>query len=428
MKRRPAFIVIFIILMVLYSGYFSHAGNFPNENTVFNPSIKTVQFCREGFEFSSPIITLNSGEKLKLSFDDLDADNKRYKYTIVHCESDWSISEELKVSDYINGYTEELIENYSNSYNTTVLYTHYHTYFPTSTMSPKISGNYMLLVYDDDPSRLAISWRFMVTEATSVGISGSISQASRLDIRDTHQQIDFQVHLYGFPVADIRREIKVVVQQNERWDNALRNIQPRFIRGNVLDFSFDENNVFAGGNEFRSFDTKSLLYQSERIARIYYDTTNQVLLLPDQPRTYKNYIFDQEINGQFFIKNEDHAQYSEIESDYAWIYFFLPYPANPVSGDFHLMGSLSGWKLDEGSRLSYNAQRKGFEKILFLKQGYYNYLYVFLEKGRKTADVSIIEGSHWETENVYTVYVYFHETGELYDRLIATLEMNSRVK
>lgn len=395
---------------------------------VFSPNIKTVQLYRDGFEMSAPIITLNSDERLKLSFDDLDADNKRYKYTIVHCESDWSLSSELSVSDYISGYTEEFIQDYSGSYNTTVLYTHYTAVFPTSTMSPKISGNYMLMVYPDDPGHLAFSWRFMVAEATAVGISGRISQPSRLDIRNSGQQIDFQVELHSFEVSDVRREIKVVVQQNGRWDNALRQIQPRFIRGNVLDFAYDDNNVFSGGNEFRSFDIKSLLYQSERISRISYDTTNQVFLLPDQPRTYKNYTFDEEINGGFFIKNEEHAQDSRVEADYAWVHFFLPFPVLPTNGSMYLMGALTAWRLDQSGRMAYNFNRKGFEKNLFLKQGYYNYIYVFLENGRKTADESLIEGSHWETENDYTIFVYFHEAGEQYDRLIATQELSSRVK
>lgn len=418
-----------VILSIFFlSGVSCKAGSFPNENAVFSASIKTVQLYRQGFELSSPIITLNSGERLKLSFDDLDADNKRYKYTIVHCEADWSLSSELSVSDYISGYTEEFIENYSGSYNTTVLYTHYTAVFPSSNMSPKISGNYMLLVYDDEPSKLAFTRRFMVAEATAVGITGKISQPSRFDYRNSGQQIDFQVELHSFPVSDVSREISVVVQQNERWDNALRQIQPRFIRGNVLDYTYDDNNVFSAGNEFRSFDTKSLLYQSERIGRISYDTTYQVVLLPDQPRTYKNYTFDQEINGRFFIKNEEHAQDSEIEADYAWIHFFLPFPAMPSNGSMYLMGALTDWKLDQSGKMNYNFNRKGFEKNLFMKQGYYNYIYVFLENGKKMADESLIEGSHWETENDYTIYVYFHETGEQYDRLIATRELNSHVK
>jgi len=414
-----------IPLTFILFGFSCKGGNLPNENRIYQTGIETVQFYREGFDLSAPVITLNSGERLKLSFDDLNAGNQRYRYTILHCEADWTTSADLMVSEYIEGYSEETIEDYANSYNTTVLYTHYTAIFPTSTMRPKISGNYLMIVYTEDPSRPSLTRRFMVTETTEVGITGNIVQASRMEIRNTFQQIDFQVHLHGFQVSDVRREIKVVVQQNGRWDNALRGIQPRFIRGDELDYRYDEYNVFEGGNEFRNFDTKSLVYQSERISRIYYDTTNQVILLPDQPRTFKNYTFDQEINGRFFIKNEDHANDSEIEADYAWIHFFLPFPANPVNGDMHILGELTSWKLDPGGVMNYNSDRKGFEKNLFLKQGYYNYVYVFLEKGLKTGDESMIEGSHWETENEYTVYVYFRGTGEQYDRLIATQELKS---
>jgi len=400
-------------------------GELPNENIIYQSGIKTVQLYKEGFELAYPVITLNSTEHLKLSFDDLDSGNKRYKFTILHCESDWKTSSELTSFDYIEGYLEENIDDYSYSYNTTVNYTHYFVTFPTSGMRPKISGNYMIRVYVEDTSHIAFTWRFVVVETTPVGIQGKISQASRMEMHNTGQQIDFTIDLNGFQVSNMRQDIKVVVQQNERWDNTLRNIKPRFIRGETLDYTYDENNVFNGGNEFRFFDIKSLLYQSEHIAGILYDTANQVYLLEDKPRSYKNYIVEKDLNGRYFIKNDENAQNSNIEADYTWVHFFLPIPAMIGNGQLYILGGLTNWRLDQTARMKYSFNRKGYELNLLLKQGLYNYLIVFVENGKTTGDESLIEGSHWETENEYTVYVYYRESGGLYDRLVAVQNISS---
>jgi len=422
-------IVAVVFLLDLFVGGYSQEYRstevLPNKNIIYKTNIKTVQLYKEGFELSYPILILRSSEHLKLSFDDLGSGNKRYKFTIIHCESDWTISSELTPFDYIEGYREENIDDYSYSYNTTVNYTHYFVTFPTPGMRPKISGNYMIRVYEDDPFNVVFTWRFVVVESSGVGIEGKVSQASRMEMRDIGQQIDFTIDLNGFPVSNMKQDIKVVIQQNERWDNALRNMEPRFIRGQTLDYSYDENNVFTGGNEFRVFDIKSLLYQSERIARILYDTTYQVFLLEDKPRTYKNYTYEKDLDGRFYIKNDENAQNSDIEADYTWVHFSLPFPAMIGNGHLYILGGLTNWQLDQSCRMKYSFERRGYELSLFLKQGLYNYFIAFVENGKNIAEESLVEGSHWETENEYTIYVYYREPGGLYDRLIAVQNISS---
>ncbi|MDP1621569.1 MAG: DUF5103 domain-containing protein [Bacteroidales bacterium] len=401
------------------------AADFPNENICYDPSIKTIQVFKEGFELSSPVIQLNSTDRLSVQFDDLDAFIKRYKFTILHCESDWQTSTDLTVSDYIDGFREENIDQYDYSYSTTVKYTHFKATFPTQNMRPRLSGNYMLVVYEDDPSQLAFTARFMVTEASPLAITGRVVQSSLMAERSTRQQIDFAIRLNGFQVLDVGREMKVVLMQNGRTDNLLRLSRPRFARTDELDYRYDESISFSGGNQFRNFDIKSLQYQSEHIARIDYDTSNQVYLVPDQPRTFKQYAYEKDLNGRFFIKNEDHADNSSIEADYAWVHFFLPYPVILKSGTFHVLGELTSWQLNDASRMFFNPRHGGYELNLFLKQGYYNYMYVMKENGKSYGDESLIEGNHWEAENEYTIFVYFRETGSLYDRLLAVSILNS---
>jgi len=416
--RNGLAIVFFIPLLVF-------GDELPNKNAVYDPDIHTVQVYKQEFELSDPIIQLHSGEKIAISFDDATPTIRRFKYTIRHCRFDWSSPSDIAPMDYIEGFREENIDQFEYSYNTTVPYIHYSGFFPTSNMQPGISGNYLLIVYEEEPYRIVFTWRIMVVEVSPVVATGTVSQSSRMEDHLTRQQVDVVVKMNGFSVVDIPREIKVGIRQNGRYDNALLLGKPRFVRGDELDYRFDETIAFDAGNQFRSFDIKSLKYQSERIARIRFDSANQVTLVNDLPRTFRQYVFEEDLNGKFYIKNEEYAENSDTEADYAWVHFFLPYPVLSTTGQFFVNGELTYWELDDHSRMLFNFDKKGYELKLFLKQGYYNYQYLFKENNEKTGDVGFIEGNHWETENDYAIFTYYCETGSLYDRLIAVNFINS---
>lgn len=400
----------------------------PAENICYDPMIRTIQVHQEGDALSMPLIHLGTPERLAFSFDDLGPDLKRYKFTIQQCNFDWTLNERMDPSDFIAGWREENIDRFEYSYNTTVKYIHFSAVFPTENMSPKVSGNYLLIVYEEEPYRVIFTRRFLVAETTSLTLSGRVVQSSLPGVQQLSQQVDFLVNLNGFQVNDVTREIRTIVQQNGRSDNEIIILKPRFSRSGELDYRYDENITFAGGNQFRNFDIKSLLYQSEYISKIQFDTVTQVYLLNDLPRTYKQYTFDPDLNGRFFIKNEEHAENSAIEADYALVHFFLPYPASIPNGDFFILGDLTQMQLNGTSVMRYNLSRRGYEADLLLKQGYYNYLYVFREKGRLRGDETLIEGSHWETENEYSIRIYYTETGSLYSRLIGAYTLNSATR
>jgi hypothetical protein len=68
--------------------------------------------------------------------------------------------------------------------------------------------------------------------------------------------------------------------------------------------------------------------------------------------------------------------------------------------------------------MTYNYEKKAYETTLFLKQGYYSYVYAFLPTDAKTADVAFFEGSHYQTQNYYYVFVYYRAPGTTYDQLV----------
>jgi hypothetical protein len=254
-----------------------------------------------------------------------------------------------------------------------------------------------------------------------------VHQANQISDRFSRQQIDFTIEYNGMIIDNPEQNIKVVITQNDRYDNALSEIKPSFSKGVALEYSNKDEISFDGGNEFRSFDIKSLVYQSERIQTIRNDRDGyNVFLLDDTRRTLKNYSLEKDINGRKLIKSDDHAKNSEIESDYAWVNFSLPYPAILTSGQLYILGSLTDWQLNDNSLMSYDFEKKSYVKKLLLKQGYYEYLYLFFEDAKNKGDISFIEGNHWETENEYSIWVYYHSSGGIYDRLIHVFNLNSK--
>jgi hypothetical protein len=68
--------------------------------------------------------------------------------------------------------------------------------------------------------------------------------------------------------------------------------------------------------------------------------------------------------------------------------------------------------------MDYVAQDGAYLKTLLLKQGVYNYRYLFLPSGSDRFDPDEIEGSHFETENEYLILFYHRPPGSRFDRLL----------
>jgi hypothetical protein len=393
---------------------------------VYENNIKSVLFSRKGWEFSPPIIEFNSSEILELRFDDLEADFKNYAYTIIHCNALWQPSD-LMDFEYIEGFREGRIENYSFSRNTRVPFTHYHLEFPNANMKPKLSGNYLLKVFlEGNPDSVIFTRRFMVFEQ-KVTIEATVKQATNLNYRDTKQEIDFNINTNLYQVSNPYRDLTVILTQNGRWDNAIYNLQPRLVQGHMLIYDYEEGNIFPGGNEFRNFDTKSLRYRSLNVQEINTITNGwEVWLAPDRNRRFMRYTTRSDINGRFLIRTEDYTD-DFLESDYAWVYFTLPHNPPLADGNVYVLGGLTDWNLTPGNRMTYNYRDERYELRLLLKQGFYDYQYVYLEDGTDTGDASLFEGSHSITENDYTIYVYHRRPGDMYDSLIGIHHLNSGI-
>ncbi len=417
----------FLILtnILFFSLLTTLATEVQNKDLVYDENIQTVLLHPPGDQLAPPVIRLNTTDKLRLSFDDLSPESYQFKYTIIHCTDDWQTSN-LDQMDYIDGFFEEDIINYQFSLNAIPPYVHYNVSLPSKDMKIKLSGNYILKVYLDNPDdeNVIFTRRFFVIEPL-VQIDVKIPYYPKnLEFVRKKQQIDLKINTPDLFSAEAEQRVNVTIQQNGRWDNIKENIKPTSVMLNQLNFDFREGIVFEGGNQFRNFDMKSFWYQSMYIKEIINDPDGYIVVLhTDHPKNKKPYSVVEDISGRRLIKARS-GQDTSTEGEYALVEFWLKQP-KIEDADIYLLGALNNWQLDGRSKLKYDSRYHMYKGKLFLKQGYYNYLYIVVPKGKQRGSVAVIEGDHWETKNRYTVYVYYRERVPEYDRLVGYFTFNS---
>ena len=423
--KRILLLIIFSINILSSEGQQSYPDSILCSNHIYNEKIKTVQLYKDGWNLSYPIFKLNSNDKLVLHFDLLDNQPESYYYTFIHCDKDWKKSD-IVPNDYLNGYTENPVEDYQNSFNTTVSYIHYKLSFPNDRIKLTLSGNYILMIYPADKSEEpAITQRFIVTEDAAV-INITVHRPQMTKENNTHQQVDFTVNYTGLNLNDPYRNVYAFVLQNGRWDNAKRNLKPDFSGNNELKYnSLSDKNIFQGGNEYRYFDIKSIRYQTEYVKKIDYVIPNyNVYLFPSENREFKQYFYWQDFNGKYYIAFQE-GKKPDIEADYVYVYFTLPSEQMISGGKMYISGSLNNWTFDKNNLMIYNPVRKEYECTMLLKQGWYNYEYVLMKEGSTNGTATKFEGSHYETENDYNVLIYYRNPHDRYDRVIGSVIANT---
>jgi len=392
---------------------------------VYRANIKTVNLHPEELPLSYPVIPLNGPTDLKLSFDDLEGGVKTFHYKLILCDADWQPAG-LGEFDYLEGLNEGRIDNYDNSSNTLTSYTHYSLRFPNEDLRPTKAGNYLLKVYkNSNEDSLVLTKRFHLTE-NRIKIKGDVKKPNVPQKRKSHQQVEFEIQHENFAINNAFEEIKVVVQQNGRWDNARTGLQPKFVKDKTLKYNYQNKLLFQGLKEFRVFDTRNLRQMGRGVRKIdNKDRIPHVYLQPDKSRSYKQYRFYKEVNGNYVIGSENRKNPSN-QADYAQTYFELRFNNVIQDGSIYLIGEFTDWQLRERYRLQWDYDEKVYKTSLFLKQGFYNYLYVVKNQGIDKLDFSTFEGSNQETENKYRIFVYHRPTGARYDRLIKVKTLKSK--
>lgn len=385
--------------------------------------IKTIQVNKNGNWGSFPLIELGSDQTVYINFDRLGEDSFNFlRYRIIYCNADWTKSS-LSDVEFLNGFNNNPIDDYSNSVNTTVLYTNYLLTIPDNRVSLRLSGNYAVEIFEEgNPSEMLLTACFSVLDK-KVNIEGNMSTITDIDANKEHQQISFSVDHDDLRIRDLFSDLKVFVFQNNRLDNHKAFVKPTSVRGNRLVYEHNRDLIFEAGNEYRRFESVSHRFKGMNIQSIEYRRPHYfVNIHPDRVRANRTYSFDEDQNGRFFIRNAERND-SDIEADYSYVTFTLKSP-DPFIEPIYINGYLTYDNFDERNLMKYDALNEEYSQTLLLKQGSYNYQY--LAKSGNIFTTSLIEGNYFETENEYTIYVYHRPLGSRNDLLVGFLKIGGR--
>jgi len=427
--QQPLYQAKKFFLLTCFAGFFL-AVHAQIPDHIYKPNIHTIKFHKLGDIYSYPIIGLNSADQLELHFDDMDADVKNYYYTFQLCNADWTPAN-LPGFDYLRGFQTIRITDYRNSSIAFTRYTHYQARFPERNMIPTRSGNYLLKVFlNSDTSALYFTRRFLVVD-NRVAITSVIRQPFSSKFFLTDQRVHVIVSSAAAKINIMSpQDIKVSVLQNNIWTTAAFLNRPTVYRGNYFEYN-DDGTSFQSGREWRWLDLRSLRLMSDRMQNLIdtNDRRTDVIVKPDAERKQQIYMYYRDLNGIYTIENTD-GYNPWWQSDYAYVHFtFVPPGGRAYPGkDVYVFGELTNYSPDNGSRMDFNTEKGIYEKTLYLKQGYYNYSYITLDAGRTSGNrfsFENTEGNFTNTENVYTVLVYYRPFGARADELIGMNQLST---
>ncbi len=399
-------------------------------NNTYVDHLRTVNFGPTGLEHLFPMLELGGRQSLTLSFDDIDSEVKNYVYTIIHCDRNWEPSG-LAPLEYIDGFEEENIQNFDFSFRALQNYTHYSLQIPNQNMGVTKSGNYLLVVYEDEEEkRVVITRRFVVVDR-QIGISAELVRPVEVRKIHTHQELDIDVNFLRLNVRNPMLEISATVIQNQRWDNAIYGLSPKFLNADKAIFDYQGEVVFPGGSEFRLIDLRSLRIPHRDVVFIDVNMDNQMEaeLAPVASRSKAPHLSFIDFNGRYVIENQDSSP-AEVASDY--VYTMVTYQVDQPYFDDHvyLFGDITEWQLKDEYQLRYNPAISSYVGRFPLKQGYYNY---YLATSPSDADPKAprvpsllkTEGSHADTENDYYILLYYRPFGTRYDQIVGYIQVNT---
>lgn len=491
-----------LLLLLLPCLAFSQDEDLVYYDYIYDSNLKSVKFHVKGYETSMPIIELKGPSTLVLNFDDLSGDTRDFVYSVQHCDANWNPSRNITEFDYLDGFTEGQIRDYDYSFKVHSSYTHYMLTLPNRDMDFKLSGNYLLKIYDDeDEKHLVLTRRFMIVE-NLVNVYGKAVRPARVEKITTSQEIDFTVSHESFEIRNPQQELSAVVIQNGRWDNAYAGLKPLFSRKGQELFDYQDKIVFPAGKEFRYIDVRGIRYPDPRILSIGKDPDGKYvsILEKDVKRGSMPYFEWRDINGSFVIENTDEqgranytragrlpastfitqlrteeerdfqtrlanatttqertAIYAErqrllnqrqteenererelygendsgtkihnLESEYMDVTLQLSSVGEMPDQDVYIFGGLTDWQIKPEFKMTFNPATNAYVAKLTLKQGYYEYLYAVLPNGKTELDFDETEGNWHETDNYYTILVYYRPFGGRYDQIIGASSFSSR--
>ncbi|MDR0384618.1 MAG: DUF5103 domain-containing protein [Prevotellaceae bacterium] len=414
---------LFSIILILIN-HAVYSQNFQEINAkagfkdfCFSGKIYSVQLFKTGDRLSDPVILLNSSETVTLVFDELirnDETEEDYYYTLEHRDANWK-EENLVTGDYMSGFPENYIDEVNQSHGTVLSYRNFVVTLPNDKVNLKLSGNYLIKIFERDSGKLALVKGFSIIEPLA---AINVSDVTPAGI-PCMQQFGFETAYPSLKVIDAYRNFTVRIEQNFAAVPGIEPPQPAFVRPGSADYTRPDRNIYSGRNEYRAFDIRSLTHNGQGVASHFFDGVHRTVLVRDTERS--DYLSARDINGKYMIAS-DNSTDSDTQSEYVDVLFSFA-PKKPVEGRIFLFGELTCWSVAGKYEMQYIDD--SYKCIVPLKQGFYNYQYVIMDKNGNL-DMNAAEGCFYETENVYNIYVYYRLPEHRYDRLAGFRKVTNR--
>lgn len=411
-------LLIGILFILPFVGEVRGGLLFAQNHEILDGNIRTLQVVAGDRWTEMPLIKLNgsrTNDVLHISFDDMTHDYRRFSYKVQHCEADWTPSDALFESDFIDGFYDGLtIDDVKESFNTQMLYTHYKFTFPNSQCRLKMSGNYLLTIFDDNASEPVAKVCFMVCE-DKAQVMLSMTPNTDIDNRKTHQQIEMQLRYNGISPTRPDSQIHTVVMQNQQWATAKWNAPWQYSTMQGLEWQHCRGLIFDAGNEYHKYEILSVDHTTMGIDRIHWDGENYHVF-PWAVEQQGSYVYEEDADGAFYIRNSDNYD-NDFSTEYVFVHYTLPVERK-VEGDIYIDGQFTyGMYSPDYNMMEYNPETGCYEAVILQKQGYYNYkLMQQLPNG--TIRNLPLTGNFYETKNSYQALVYFKDTTDRADRLV----------
>lgn len=295
--------------------------------------------------------------------------------------------------------------------------------FPNRNTQFRISGNYLIRILDDEKN-VVFSRKFILYE-TLVDVPVQVRRARNVSVIDRMQNLEFAVRSQAILFQNPLKNIRVLLMQNGRFDNAIMNVPPMYTIGNELIYKYDKETQFYGGNEFLWFENKDIRAANNNIARVDSNTNGGIYnsrLYTNDARGKNPYTYFPDINGGYYVNNIG-AEHNDVEADYAWVYFSLSAPT-VFAKDVYVNGMFNNYAMTDENKMDYNPAKAIYEKAIMIKQGFTNYQFVAASKGKVDYE-DAVDGNFYQTENNYFVYVYYRQGNDRYDRIIGRGQASS---
>ena len=403
MKKR------FVLLSALFLSF-----KFIFSQSINPDHVKSISFQKQNENKYSNLFVGTINERFSLSFDILSGLEHDLYYVIEHCDFDWEKSQLIK-SEYIQGFDDVKIDNYSSSFNTYQIYTNYNISFPNSNTSFKKSGNYIIKIVDEYGDEI-FRRKFILYE-NLVTVQTEIKRSREIEFINEKQVVNFEINPINIQLNNPGKTVKVKVFKNNELNYSVDNIKPQYNMGRKLIYKYDKELSFWGGNEYLFFENKFVRNTSINIRGFDLEDIYSNFLYEDFSRKNRKYTYNPDINGGFLF-NVNNSSNAEFEADYVNIHFYLQKSqAFDSENKIYVVGDFNNYQISDEYLMEYNSRYNLFELVLKLKQGFYNYKYIAVNQEKKIIHGEI-SGNFDETENEYNVIVYYRNYGERFDRVV----------